>query len=416
MSKASLETLPSELLYLILSHLDAYCIVLSFRRVCKRFYQITTGYNQYELLITWRSYSNLKEIVRFLQPENITSLIFDNLWSNSSHMKDFFTLIDTSRLTRLRSITLNGSEYLEHDKHLNRLPLSNLVSLTICSRGNDESNIHAFISKVIAQPNFNQLHLIQSNCTVSQISWTSTSNIKYLTIKSCSLTEYHLLLQRLPHLKTFKTLKFTMNRSMASSPTTSHHRKLMSLSIGNRSLSMVDFEQLLSLTPSLSTLQLMSCRWNKFDSIVNGSEWTRLIQTKLSNLKTFHFFFSYSVKQANDAKDLDLIMDQFRTAFWLREKKWLVTCDCALKEQKINFFTTQRDSWDFGHNSSSVVRSTYFSFTIRFDCTWMDGDFHPNVHLSYIGDDIIKLSVCRKIASTQGIIVGFFLLQRDSQA
>jgi hypothetical protein len=72
MSKASLETLPSELLYLILKHLDASCIVLSFRRVCKRLYQIASEYDQYELIINERSYSNLEQILHHVQPENIT--------------------------------------------------------------------------------------------------------------------------------------------------------------------------------------------------------------------------------------------------------------------------------------------------------------------------------------------------------
>jgi hypothetical protein len=61
MSKASLETLPSDLLYLILKHLDAYCIVLSFGRVCKRFYQITAGYDQYQLTVNWNLYFHLIE-------------------------------------------------------------------------------------------------------------------------------------------------------------------------------------------------------------------------------------------------------------------------------------------------------------------------------------------------------------------
>jgi hypothetical protein len=56
------------------------------------------------------------------------------------------------------------------------------------------------------------------------------------------------------------------------------------------------------------------------DSILDGSDWADLIQTKLPDLKIFQIFFSYTLLQGNDAKDLDLLMDRFRTPFWLQEK------------------------------------------------------------------------------------------------
>lgn len=398
MTNASLETLPAELLFRIFNHLDTYSIICSVRRVCQRFYHITDGYDQYELKINSWSHLHLEKILRHVQPENITSLILNDKWADADQIERFFSLIDISRLTRLRSITLSEVKNSEHYESLNSLPIANLISLRIHSDGDYRHNTAAFISNVITQPMFNQLYLIESNYRITQLSGTSTFNIQHLTIKSCSLTEYSLLLQRLPHLQTFKIQQFIMNQSMGSSSSTSiPHRQLMSLFIGNSSLSMADFEQLLSLTPSLSTLRLMSHRSSNIDSILNGSDWADLIQTKLSNLKTFHFFFSYDLGETNDAKDVDLIIDQFRTPFWLEEKKWIVACDYALKWHIINFYTTPRDSWNCVQDSSSIIPSTYsYSlFTIRFDCTWMEGAFHPNVHLAYITNGIIQTSVCK---------------------
>jgi hypothetical protein len=280
---------------------------------------------------------------------------------------------------------------------LNQLHLSNLITLRMHSRKNHKNNTPAFISKVMTEPTFNQLDLIQSNITISEISWSSSSNIRHLTIKSCSFEEYKLLLQRLTHLQTFKTLQIIMNQSMTSSSITPQHRQLMSLSIGNSSLSITDFEQVLSLTPSLSTLELMSCLSSNLDSILNGSDWTHLIQTKLSDLQIFHFFFSYNLKHANDAKDLDLIVGQFRTPFWLQEKKWIVTCDYTLKEHRINFYTTSRNRWDFGPPASAIKLSTFPLFTIRFDCRWADLTWHPTADIVYATDAIIQTLVYRNM-------------------
>jgi hypothetical protein len=134
MSDASLETLPSELLYLILKHLDASSIILSLRLVCKRFYQVIAAYNQYELSINWNSYSYLKQILRHVQPENITSLVFADEPSYLSYIERFFSLVDISRLTRLQSITLGDIKNSKGYQFLNQLPLSNLIALSIHSR------------------------------------------------------------------------------------------------------------------------------------------------------------------------------------------------------------------------------------------------------------------------------------------
>ena len=386
MTQTSLEALAAEILYHIFKYLDAYSIFFSIRQVCRRFYQITAGYNQYKLNVDRMTRLDLEKFLRRIKPENIISLILSG---------DYISSYDISRLTRLRSITLGGEKNSNNYESLNQLPLSNLISLRIHSDGYQRNNASAFISRVITQSAFNHLDLIESNYTISQISWTGPSNTRYVTIKACSLTEYQLLLQRLPQLQTFKTLQFIMDQSMITSCTSPSYRQLNSLSIGDSTLSMTDFQQILSLTPSLSTLRLVSHRSNNFDSLLNATDWTHLIQTKLSNLKTFHFFFSYNLREANEAKDLDLIVDQFRTLFWLQEKKWIVKCDYFIKARIIHFYTAPRNTWDFGQPASSRIQLTKPPLTIRFDCPWMDDTFHPIVGMVRITNDIIQTPVYR---------------------
>ena len=180
------------------------------------------------------------------------------------------------------------------------------------------------------------------------MSWINSFSIVHLTMKSCSLKEYNFILQQLPCLRTIVTAQLIMQQSnelITSYSASTQYTQLMSLVIGNSSLSMTDFELVLSLTPSLVRLKLISSRV-KLDSILDGSDWARLIQTKLPDLKTFQFLFSYHLQKGDDAKDLDLLVDRFRTPFWLHDKNWVITCDYVLQEKCIYFYTTPRCAID----------------------------------------------------------------------
>jgi hypothetical protein len=322
MTDKSLSTLPTEVLYNIMNNVDTRFIIFSFRRVCKRFKAISAVYNQYILDLGSMSQSCLKRISRSIEPDKITSLILNNELDESVGIKLFFSLFDISQLTRLRSITLGKLKDRKDYELLNHLDVSGLISLNIHSGGRYESDALPFISKVLTQQHLCNLNLIKSDYTITKIPWSSSCSIVYLTIKSCSLKEYDLILQCLSRLRTIVTAQFIMDQSnvfITSSSASTRYSQLVSLVIGNSSLSMTDFQLLLSLTPSLVRLKLMSHR-SKLDSILDGSDWADLIQTKLPDLKIFQIFFSYTLLQGNDAKDLDLLMDRFRTPFWLQEK------------------------------------------------------------------------------------------------
>jgi hypothetical protein len=114
---------------------------------------------------------------------------------------------------------------------------------------------------------------------------------------------------------------------------------------------------------------------------VNGSGWAHLIKTKLSDLKTFQFYFSYNLKQPDATKDLDLLIDKFRNPFWLYEKKWIITCDYVLLSKTVNFYTTPLSTMDFEECSPSNKLCQSSLFTMRFYSTPTDIDPHPIVYL-----------------------------------
>ena len=403
MTTASLLTLPTELLFHIFNHLDTCSIIFSVRPVCQRLYAISAIYDQYELDLDSMAEYYLKRISRLIQPENITSLILNSRSDRSTQVNSFFSRFEISRMTRLRSITLVKLSQWGDYKLLNELVVSDLISLNIDLHGVQANRALAFLSKVMTQPTLCKLNLMGSDYRITEMSWLNSSSIVHLTMKSCSFKEYNFMLQRLPRLRTIVMAQFIMQQSnelITSYSASTQYTQLMSLAIGNSSLSMIDFELLLSLTPSLVGLKLISSRV-KLDSILDGSDWARLIQTKLPDLKTFQVSFSYNLQKADDAKDLDLLVDRFRTPFWLHDKKWIIICDYILQGKIISFYTTPKYTTDLKHQLQSTKAVQPSSLKIIFNAALKDGDFHPVVHLMYATDDATESTVCTKVLSSK---------------
>ncbi|CAF5058329.1 unnamed protein product, partial [Rotaria magnacalcarata] len=393
MADASLLALPVELIHRILNNLDACSIIFSVRKVCKRFYEIVNLYDQYELNFDSMSESCLKIISRFIQPEKITSLVLRNMWYESEKIKIFLSFFDTSQLIRIQSITLGLSNQASDSQLLQHLNISNLVSLNIHSTSNRPGKELNFISKVMVQSHFRKLCLAESHYNIMRIPWPDRCTITFLTIKSCSLEEYNFLLQHLAYLRTFITTKFitdTSNQLNSLPSVSAYYSQLMSLMILNSSLSITEFESILSLTPSLVKLKLISYRSN-FDSITNGSDWEYLIRNTLSSLRTFEFFFSYTLRKGTDTEDLTLMIDRFRTSFWLQEKKWIITCDYFLTRNIINLYTTPTCPKDF-EKKMEPIKWMYGSLPciIRFKSLPIDDKFNSNIHLVRGADDAIQ--------------------------
>jgi len=117
-----------------------------------------------------------------------------------------------------------------------------------------------------------------------------------------------------------------------------HSSLLSSLTINHCSLSMEELELLLSRTPALVHLKLVS-RQRTFDSMFDGYIWEQFIRAKLHRLNKFEFFFSYIDKKDDDITNVDSLVGSFRTPFWLYDKRWFITCDYVFKSRALNFYT-----------------------------------------------------------------------------
>ncbi|CAF3972877.1 unnamed protein product, partial [Rotaria magnacalcarata] len=185
---------------------------------------------------------------------------------------------------------------------LQQVPLGNLGLLSIINtrEGILGRAIKQTLQSVV-QFNIPKLQLYEPKC-LETINWPTQCPLEYLMLADCSFSQYRSVLSELSNLRmlivdnikiTDKDIKtqeeFSISQNAAKTQDCQH---LTSLSIVKFDGTMEDIELILSLTPSLTRLRLISCR-KKFDSAFDGSTWERIIGSKLLLLKNFELFLSH---------------------------------------------------------------------------------------------------------------------------
>jgi hypothetical protein len=350
MANALLLTLPVELLHRIFDYCDVQTILLSVRCVCKQLYAVAGTYDRFDLNLNSKSISSFRLISRLIRPETVISLTISRDWFyKDSPFSIFVSLLDTRRFTRLRSLTLVCVDDSELE-HFSQYTITNsLASTSIESKAKVHNKTWALISSVLVQYNLRKLCLNHLDYRMEHISWPAHYELKHLEIKTCIYHEYCAILYQLPYLRTFVMRDCTMNdadHTFASFSACTFSPSLVSLTITDCTLPTEQLESLLSLTPKLQYLKLVSKR-KVFDSVFDGSEWERFIQTKLPLLNTFEFFFSYSYVRDKDIINLNTLITPFRTPFWLDDKRWFVACVYQMRRRSIRIHTTKNSTTEF---------------------------------------------------------------------
>ncbi|CAF1356910.1 unnamed protein product [Adineta ricciae] len=152
--------------------------------------------------------------------------------------------------------------------------------------------------------------------TVNNIS----SSIQNLILHS-NLTQFHSLdrlLTSTPHLRHLSVvLTFNMNFS----PFSFIGSSLKSLHLVYSSS--FDFlDELLERFPNLKQLKIQT----EYIEI-NGYRWEKIIRNDLSKLKIFELMMEFDTPwNLNKENQVDVILESFRTSFWLIEHQWFVRC------------------------------------------------------------------------------------------
>ena len=301
--------------------------------VCQRLRAATHTYNQYALDLTSIAKPGFHRLFALIHREGVTALTLCDRGSTPRQI-DLFRRIGhhLHLFTRLRSLTLLNIDRKDLHYFLRHVSGCSLTSLALRSTIHNQRAMEQIVqrlSSIIGQPTFLRLRLLnRSLCElIDQLQWPIECKLRSLTMEF--YTEKRSL-DVLRHASNLETLELGKRIESASNELESTenslvppHRRLTSLILSNCSLSMYEMQTLLSLTPSLIHLRIISTD----HSIISGSRWYDLIETRLSALTKFEFYIQWSLQRHGDALQsrLTSFMASFCTLFWTTEKRWPIT-------------------------------------------------------------------------------------------
>jgi hypothetical protein len=342
-SRISLLTLPAELLYRICDFLDTETILFSFRNVCKQLHAITNTYNQYKIYFHSMSEMNICRIIR---PENIVSLDFWDRNTEIDWIELFLSIFDIHQFTRLRSLSLHKIKKNDLNIILRHVTVNcKLTSFAIHSDiPKDDYDTPKLLSSIIAQSTLHNLILYFNLTDKEKLSWPVQCNVEKLSIGICTIKQFCSILQNSAHLHDLIMDDCYVNE-IDETILSNFYRQLTSLTLNDIRMTMDKLEFLLTLIPSLVHLDLSSSG-KPFEFVRRLSQWEEFIQLKLPRLSQFEFcIFCFSSNWDN----FESLMLAFRTPFWLKEKRWFVTCQF-------------RDDWTSSFTLFTSSNSSSFSY------------------------------------------------------
>ena len=402
----SLTTFPVELLYRILDQLDSSDILVSFRNVCKRFYTITNTYNRYRIKITSTSRkADIHRVCRLIQPENVVSCVVISTIVSAHEITDrvslFLSLIDIPQFTQLHSLDLFfDMDKLDVKKMMHLIfGVPNLMSLSLRWR-DDGYMCHDAIdllSSIIVMPSLRKLCLRYIDPKIYRTLRPNQCKLQALAIDSCTPNQLCDILYHLPNLRSFSSNDYdSMDETNQIVPSTSFPL-LTSLRLQSLSCLLIDqLEILLSFTPLLVHLHIASHR-STLSFLQRLSQWEPSIRDHLSLLEKFEFYIFTADYDYENVKDVELIMNSFRTSFWLEEKRWYVTCQYINNDIRPGLVLRSPiiSNVDFPDNFSSNIIS-YSASTSKNDRNkvTMNSTWIARLNLSAMNEAISSNEVC----------------------
>ena len=361
-TNVSFDTLPVELVHRIFDFSNTQTILGSIRCVCRYLYASVNAYNRFELVFDPKSTSDFQSICRIIPMESVTSLHI--ISGNRNEIRSFHRSVEVHRLTRLRSLNLHRASYKGLKAFFSRIVYDSLVSLSITSSESYRIEIWTFISTMIAKFKPRKLCLYDFNHTNDLPSWPVNFKLEHLEIGTCRFDQYITILNSLPYLRTISIKDCIMqdnSDTIALNSKSTLCTALVSLTMVDYSLSKTQFELLVSMTPKLVHLKLVSRRRRISDYVFDGSYWENYIPTELPSLNKFEFFFSSHISTGG-VNSLNLFIAPFQSQFWIKQKQWLISCAYVPKRHEFWLYTTQ---------ISTVINSS-----LRFEVLATDGLSH----------------------------------------
>ena len=325
-----MEKLPVEIVHRIFDHLDIETIFFSIRPVCRLFRSIIQSYDRFDFHLKIISKAHFDVLCRFIPPENIRSLTLYHNDQIPDQISLFLSKVHLRQLTRLHSIDLHGIEEFQLNYLFERINLDLLKSFSIQMKNYDNRRRKTtanHLSTIVKEGNLRNLHLnIQSN-RISEIEWSMNCSIECLTLSkdftfdnlvkifSCSPQLHRLIIK--------ENFSHVINANIVGCS----FPQLRSLIIEQLNCNINELESFLFLTPSVSYLKLKG-RIDTFD----GKRWEEFLQVNLPHLDQFQFDIICHKMPKQTREDLELILQSYRSSFWIEYKKWFVGIDMNEEE------------------------------------------------------------------------------------
>ena len=338
MASPYFQTLPAELLYRIADYLDVRTLLLSFRYVCTRFRSIVDQSHRCELhLSSGLARNDFDRLCSWINPETLLSITLVNNEETPGQILLFFSRFCLEQFIRLRSLTLINIDGRDCQKILRCTRTKSLKTFSLQLQGKRNREILEFLSDFICRSDLQSLTFNTFAHSVDEIFLCVQSELQYLTIGICTYEEYQTILRSCPQLRTLVLEDCWITEESIFSISCSS--PLISLTIKETNRSISQLHHLLALTPLLRSLHLINSSAT-CHCLIDGGKWEGFLREKLTQLNQFDFlFYQRSLKTFTSHAEIDSILAPFRTAFWLDEKQWFVTCDYIKQIHQTRFYS-----------------------------------------------------------------------------
>lgn len=363
--RASLPTLPVEILHQIFSELDGTAVFLSVRNVCRQLREVTKTHHRYELDLTSLSKPDFHRLLTLIHPDYVTNLSLSDGEMTPGQIDVFLSLVDIDLFSRLRSLTLleiderNLCVFLQHARRCS------LSSLTIKTRFSDRSKkaLLEQLSAIISQPTLRQLELLSTHGSnlIDEFQWPLQCKLRRVILENCQGIHVMKILHCAADLEILELrgqIIIVANQEFdAEMLYLTPHTRLSSLRLINTTLSMHNIEYLLSKTPFLSDLQITGYA----TTMSNRFLWENLIKKNVPLLTKFEFYMHFTGFRNSGRKsesEFNRMITSFTTPFWTEEKCWLVTCNWLVNRDEFEIYTspicTNSPSFIFDENTETA--------------------------------------------------------------
>jgi hypothetical protein len=293
--KATLATLPVEMLHRIFDELDGIAIFIAVRDVCQQLRAAVDTHHRYALDCSSLSKPDFHRLLRLIRPECVTALSLSNDEMTPGQIGIFLSSVDINHFTRLRSLTLlniDGEDLCSFLKHAERCSLTCLAlesrSRYSLKEEEEKEEIVQRLSSIIAQSSLLRFELLSVDLCdlIVLFKWSVPCRVRYLRIVCQTGKPVSQIIDRSHELETLVlddgSSILTCNLRTPEEWCYRRFRRLTSLTVSNFSLEMDQIESILSHTPSLRHLKIVTSQPRMMDL----SQLEDLIDTKLPILIT----------------------------------------------------------------------------------------------------------------------------------